>query len=424
MAEEEKLLMRLKNGKRNAIDEAIAVYTPYLSTVLYNMLGNRLPKDDIEEILSDVFVTLWRYADTIDLEKGTLRAYLAAVARNFALKKLNKQRDYTSLDEIELPDEAPIPEENTAESVVWDAVMSLGEPDNEIFVRYYIFGEKIREIAKATGVNPSTFITCGGTVMKQKNDLFEELNINPKNRDVCSPFAVDIQAIKRNVNRTLDSAYTERKTVIMKSKKKTACIALAATLALSVTAFAANGIVSNWFSSSSAIADYKTLPTAQQVKNDIGYTPILIDSFANGYTFKDGNIINNNLKDENNNSIEKFKSVSFDYEKDDDIVIFSQDKYNSQAELQGSVAKTVGDTDIYYYSYTNKFVPADYTLTDADKRAEANGDLVFSYGAAEVEISEVQSATFVKDGTQYQLLQINGKLSGDELVKMAEELVA
>ena len=160
------------------------------------------------------------------------------------------------------------------------------------------------------------------------------------------------------------------------------------------------------------------------MKNDIGYTPILIDSFANGYTFKDGNIINNNLKDENDNSIEKFKSVSFDYEKDGDTVIFSQDKYNSQVELQGSVAKTVGDTDIYYYSYTNKFVPADYTLTDADKRAEANGDLVFSYGAAEVKISEVQSATFVKDGTQYQLLQIDGKLSGDELVKMAEELVA
>lgn len=44
--------------------------------------------------------------------------------------------------------------------------------------------------------------------MKQKNDLFEELNINPKNRDVCSPFAVDIQAIKRNVNRTLDGMST------------------------------------------------------------------------------------------------------------------------------------------------------------------------------------------------------------------------
>ena len=47
-------------------------------------------------------------------------------------------------------------------------------------------------------------------------------------------------------------------------------------------------------------------------------------------------------------------------------------------QLQGSVAKTVGDTDIYYYSYTNKVVPADYELTDADKAAKANGDLVFS----------------------------------------------
>ena len=259
--------------------------------------------------------------------------------------------------------------------------------------------------------------------MNQKNDLFAELNINPENRDVCSPFEVDIQAIKRNVNQTLDSAYTERKTVIMKSKKKTACIALAATLALSVTAFAANGLVSNWFSSSSSFADYKTLPTAQQVKKDIGYTPILIDGFANGYTFQDGNIVSNNLTDENGNSIEKFKSVSFDYEKDGDIVIFTQDKFNSQTELAGSVAKTVGDTDIYYYSYTNKVVPADYELTEADKTAEANGDLVFSYGSAEVEMNEVQSATFVKDGMQYQLLQINGKLSGDELIRMAEELV-
>lgn len=58
MVDEAKLLMRLKNKKRNSIEEAVEVYTPYLSTVLYNMVGNRLPKEDIEEIVSDVFVTL------------------------------------------------------------------------------------------------------------------------------------------------------------------------------------------------------------------------------------------------------------------------------------------------------------------------------------------------------------------------------
>ena len=60
---------------------------------------------------------------------------------------------------------------------------------------------------------------------------------------------------------------------------------------------------------------------------------------------------------------------------------------------------------------------------NTEQVAQLNGDLVFSYGSAEVELNEIQSATFVKDGMQYQLLQINGKLSGDELVKMAEELV-
>ena len=37
-------------------------------------------------------------------------------------------------------------------SALWDAVMSLGEPDNEIFARYYKFGEKLKDISKATGI--------------------------------------------------------------------------------------------------------------------------------------------------------------------------------------------------------------------------------------------------------------------------------
>lgn len=210
----------------------------------------------------------------------------------------------------------------------------------------------------------------------------------------------------------------------MKSKKKISLIAVAATLALGITVFAAGGIVSTWFSSSSSTPDYKSLPTAEQVTKDIGYEPVLIDTFENGYAFKNGSIVKNNLADENGNSIEKFKSVSFDYEKDGDIVVFAQDKFNSEMKLQGEVIKTVKDTDIYYYSYTNKSVPAEYKLTDDDKKAKESGELVFSYGAEKVEIKNVQSVTWIKDGTQYQLLQIDGKLSADELSDMAEEVIS
>ncbi len=159
MADEAKLLLRLKNKEHNSINEAISVYTPYLSTVLYNMAGNRLPKEDIEEIVSDVFIVLWQNAGVIDSQKGTLRSYIAAAARNFALKRLNKQTNYTSLDDIELSDESSAVEKGLTSTAVWDAVMSLGEPDSEIFVRHYKFGERLKDISKEMGINLSTVKT-------------------------------------------------------------------------------------------------------------------------------------------------------------------------------------------------------------------------------------------------------------------------
>lgn len=163
MADEIKLLRRLQNREKDSINEAIEVYTPYLSVVLYNMLGSRLPQEDIEEIVSDVFVALWKNAERIDLEKGTLRSYIAASARNFALKRLNRQKEFASIDDIEVAievaDEKNFAEENSNAEALWNAVMSLGEPDNEIFVRYYKYGEKLREISKATGLNLSTVKT-------------------------------------------------------------------------------------------------------------------------------------------------------------------------------------------------------------------------------------------------------------------------
>lgn len=158
MADEKKLLLRLVNREKNAIDDAIEIYTPYLSTVLYHMVGRGLSQEDIEEIVSDVFVMLWQNAAYIDLQKGTMRSYLAAAARNFALKKLNKKKDYVCLDDVELADNNS-GDESCSSDFLWQAVMSLGEPDNEIFVRYYKFGEKLKTIAIATELNLSTIKT-------------------------------------------------------------------------------------------------------------------------------------------------------------------------------------------------------------------------------------------------------------------------
>lgn len=259
--------------------------------------------------------------------------------------------------------------------------------------------------------------------MNKKRNLFEKLNIKGCTDNSSGTLNISVERIKDMVNNRIDSASTERMLRPMKSKKKIALIAVAATLVMGITVFAASGIILQWFSSSSSIPDYETLPTAEQIVSDIGYEAVAIDEFSNGYKFDNGSIIDNALADETGNVAEKFKSVMFRYEKDGDAVIFSQDKFNSAVETSGEVITSVDGVDVYYFNYTNKLVPPDYKLTDEDKKAEANGELVFSYGSSKVEINEVQSVSWEKDGMYYQLMQIDGKLSADALADMAAEVI-
>lgn len=158
MTDENKLLQRLQNRKEDALEEAIRLYTPYLSTVIYRAAGNYLTKEDTEEIAADVFLNLWKNAERIDREKGTIRSYLAGTARNQAYKRLREKKAEVSIEEIGAVTIETIPERNPDNSL-WEAVAELGEEDAEIFVRFYRYGQPLKEIARAMGMKLSTVKT-------------------------------------------------------------------------------------------------------------------------------------------------------------------------------------------------------------------------------------------------------------------------
>lgn len=251
------------------------------------------------------------------------------------------------------------------------------------------------------------------------------LKLNPKGQ-VCeysSALDADKDKIKAVFYAKVLSASQERRKSFMKSKKKLAIIAIAATLVLGSAVFASGFFAKRWQSTSSYEPSYTTLPSKDEVKKDVGYDVVLTDCFENGYAFKSGRVIDNNITDESGNSMEKYKSVSFTYEKDNDKLYFSQEKFSADTEMSGNVISTIKGTDIYYFSYTNKLVPSNYELTEADKKAKESGELVFSYGSSNVELKKVQSISFEKDGHFYQLMQIDGKLSKNELANMAKEII-
>lgn len=60
-------------------------------------------------------------------------------------------------------------------------------------------------------------------------------------------------------------------------------------------------------------------------------------------------------------------------------------------------------------------------MTDEDKAAEKNGELVFSYGSDEVRISTVSTVRWQKGDMHFSLMQIDGNLTEDEMLDTAFE---
>ena len=71
MVDESKLLRQLKQKQGKSINQAIEIYTPYLSTVLFNMVGNGLylnrsplppkPNDLDDNLGHSVFCSIEKY---------------------------------------------------------------------------------------------------------------------------------------------------------------------------------------------------------------------------------------------------------------------------------------------------------------------------------------------------------------------------
>lgn len=154
--DEKKLTRRLRRGDRLALDQAMKVYTPYLSAVVWRTMGPGAVPEDVEEVVSDVFLSLWHNRDRLEPEHG-VKSWLAAVARNRAIDRL-RTAPPPPLPLIEAEARGgPRPDEELERRLFADAlrreVEALEPPDHELVLRFYYEGEKLKDIAKDLGLS-------------------------------------------------------------------------------------------------------------------------------------------------------------------------------------------------------------------------------------------------------------------------------
>ena len=185
MIDEQYLIQQIKTGSQKALETVIDRYGSYVKAIAANIIKPPMTDADVEEVVSDVFLSLWSHPG--DPDRGSLKGYLAAITRN-------KARDRLRRFHIEIPlenDFLEVPVEDSCRQIelaqlkqaVKQMVDRLEEPDRTILLRYYYFYQKTDAIAQDMGMNPATVRTkLARSRQKLKEWLTQEFSDDVRER--------------------------------------------------------------------------------------------------------------------------------------------------------------------------------------------------------------------------------------------------
>lgn len=254
-------------------------------------------------------------------------------------------------------------------------------------------------------------------------------------KDLKDIFPEPPESFHDKVVTTLYNLPEEKESVNMKNKsifgkipfKKGISIAAIAVVALGTTVFAV-GKIASVTGHSSIIPTYYNMPSNQKIKQDFGFDAKLVEEFDNGYKFKSGHKVENEGYSKSGESLGKFNSLDLVYKNGKETLDLSIEKENKNydSEYEDKNKKSEGNyngTEVYYTQYVNKFVPGDYEMTEQDKKDEAEGKYVFSFGSEEIETVEAKHVQWTQDGVSYIITSMDNDITEYELVKMAHQVI-
>ncbi len=155
----DKLVHKLRKHDEKAFEEIIDQYTHLVVAIINNVSKGGLSKEDIEETVADVFVTLWDNADKV--QDGKLKGYIACIARTRALNKMTYcfSKTVFNIDDYDPEDNFSvenITEEKDINHELKEIIKEIKQPDKEILIRYYYYSQTVSAISKEMNIKLET----------------------------------------------------------------------------------------------------------------------------------------------------------------------------------------------------------------------------------------------------------------------------
>jgi RNA polymerase sigma-70 factor (ECF subfamily) len=158
----EKREMTLKEyikGNRLDIDKVVEDYYGYIYMIIKNIKSIGILEEDMEEIISDVFLALWKNHTNLT-EETKIKPYLAGIAKNILKNKYRKTKIDYSISDYEEQLVSPytleiISEEREQNEMIRKSLRNMKPEEYQIFMAFYYENRKIKEIAKKLDVSES-----------------------------------------------------------------------------------------------------------------------------------------------------------------------------------------------------------------------------------------------------------------------------
>lgn len=155
---DKELIKKLKKDKSSGLSVVIDMYSGLLYKIAANVILPVGSREDVEECVSDSFLAFYREIDAIDLEKASIKAYLAVITKRKAIDFYRKLKRASEMIPAS-PDSAldiasdDFTVSHDRKALLLEALRNLGEPDTTIITRKFYLGETAREIAEALGMS-------------------------------------------------------------------------------------------------------------------------------------------------------------------------------------------------------------------------------------------------------------------------------
>ena len=146
----DKIIADFEENRQLNIEEIIQIYQAYVYTILRNSLNN---PEDIEEVMSDVFMILWKNYEHLD-KNMQVRPYLVGITKNLVHKKYRvNAANYENLEDFEekVSDYVNVEDlmvENEKSKIVQEVMDNMKPQERQIFVMFYYQAKKVKEISK------------------------------------------------------------------------------------------------------------------------------------------------------------------------------------------------------------------------------------------------------------------------------------